>query len=103
MIRCCSLNLRFGIGLRSHARRDSRCGGYDPDQNEQFQAREHDDATHVVEVTWTIDVDVAGLMERKEEQKGAAFLILKTLTIIATLEHCSGGRLRSSGSWTGEA
>ena len=54
-------------------------------------------------VTRTVDVDVAGLMDRKEEQKGVALCDFRTSTMTTTLEHCAGVRLRLSSSCTGDA
>ena len=54
-------------------------------------------------VTRTVDVDVAGLMERKEEQKGVALCSFRTSTIVMTLEHCAGVRSRVSSSLMGDA
>ena len=59
----------------------------------------------VVKVTRTVEVEVAGLIERNEEQKEVAFFSFKTSTITWTLEHCVGVRFRASMSpgWTGDA
>ncbi|KAI4287217.1 MAG: hypothetical protein L6R35_003529 [Caloplaca aegaea] len=49
-----------------------------------FLDAKHNVATHTVEVTRTVDVAVAGLMERKDEQNGVAFWTFKTSTIVTT-------------------
>ena len=103
MIRRCSFGLRLDLALRTGLKHDRRSGGHDADQNKYLHKRKHDDATHSVEVTWTVDVDVTGSMERKDEQNLVAFLVFKTSTITTTLEHSSGVRLRAPSSCTGEA
>lgn len=54
-------------------------------------------------MTLLVAVDVAGLVERKDEQNGVALWTSRRLTIFFIREHCSGVRLRASSSWTGEA
>lgn len=55
-------------------------------------------ASYTVEVTSTVEVDVVGLMDKKEEQNGVASCSFKIFTMVTTLEHCAGDRSRFSTS-----